>query len=177
METTESSSSLVTAEALDLASVERSYYDVIRVVAATRLDGVTPPGVVRLTGSSAVSLSCTTPSCTSGTPPLTVSDPSFLDIQATARVDTPSSGGRRLLVESNGLQLSIPVLDVPLEARLNEQDGLRRALAAYRAGANMTEHGDFHVYWIADAPAGLSQLVSTWIAIPVPCTGCGTAAG
>jgi hypothetical protein len=169
--------------------VELSYDDVIRVVVpssesatatapATALTTApaTAPGYL-LQGQSAIGLSCTNPNCTSGTPPLRASDPISIEIQTTATVEALASGGQRLLVETAGSQISIPILDAPMEAGQAQSTALCTALAAYRRVAALNEHTDFHVYRITDTPSALSQLQCKWIALPVPCRDCPVGAG
>lgn len=157
--------------------IELSYDDVIRVMTPRRPNvagaaaapplGEQLPGSFRLQGEGIISLSCTTPDCVKGIPPVQKAPDLaafWMEIQMTSEIQAPANDQPRLVGSVSGSQISIPIF----EMSLGTDQTLCHELKKYRQRAGVIGRVAYHVYAITDAPAELAALRNKRIALPIP---------
>jgi hypothetical protein len=157
--------------------IELQYDDAIRVAmapgslvaapAAGSPLGEPAPGWLRLEGTGVTSLSCTTPDCIRGVPPVQQQPEQgafWMELQATAQIDAMDGESSCLIASGSRARIAIPIFD----AALGTDHALCSAMKNYRKGARMTRCVGFHVYLISAAPAALGALQNKRIALPIP---------
>jgi hypothetical protein len=159
-------------------SMQTNYAGLIRTITPAPPAG--PPGTaskdgaVVLRAQHAVALFCTSPDCSSGTPPQVSSQPVQIYLTAGVPVVRDADCLRMGAGES---QVLLPILDAP-ESFVQEMPPkqLCAKLAAHRCVRGMDGHTHFDLHWIVGVPPALASLVHTWIALPTSCEGCSMSA-
>jgi hypothetical protein len=157
--------------------LELRYDDAIRVMmplgrevaapAAASPLGEPAAGSLHLQGTGITSLSCTSPDCIRGVPP--VQQPPdqvqfWMELQATPHIEAMDGAPSCLIARGSTAQIAIPILD----AALGTDWALCNEMKRYRQRAQMVRSVAFHVYLISVAPAWLGALQDKRIALPIP---------
>jgi hypothetical protein len=160
--------------------LELRYDDAIRTVfqsaatAASAPLGESGSGALQLKGTGITPMSCTTPECIRGVPPvqqelvpsveqLDVQIQFWMELQATAHIEATEGGRSCLIVRASGARVEIPIIDLPLGT-----DRAFKDMAKYCHDAKMGGCVAFHVYRITEATGPLAELENRCIALPIP---------
>jgi hypothetical protein len=133
--------------------------------------GEQAPGSLRLAGAGLTSMSCTSPECIRGVPPVKKPPdlvPFSVDLQATD-FEVIDGEWPCLVISASTGRIAIPIFDAALDP-----DDLCKAMTKYRNPDMRVpcQHEapcmGFHVYLISAAPAPLEALQNKHIALPIP---------